>query len=517
MKPLLTCEEIRAVEAAALARGENLMERAGLAAAKHAMTMLALAQHHPPRVVVLAGGGNNGGDALEVAVHLRERGCMVEVIFTGSPVRMPPDAAHALAKWNARTRAVLPQKIAADLIVDGLFGIGFDARRAAMDRPLQAMIETVNGSGIAVLALDLPSGLAADSGSTADASPGACIRATRTVTFIADKPGLHTQHGIDMAGEVVIESLDLPLPPSTNESRGLIERADFATLLKPRLRNSHKGSFGTVAIIGGAAGMGGAALLAGRAALHLGAGKVVLGLMDEAHPALDPLHPELMLRAPAQALAGAPNTLSTPSVIACGPGMGETRAALGLLEQCVATDLPLVLDADALNLIAAQTELATAVARRQGDTWLTPHPLEAARLLGTSVARVQADRIAAVTALAKLYRANVVLKGAGSVLAWQGESGNGQWAINPTGNPGMASGGMGDVLTGLLAALVAQRGNAACWQVLAAAVYLHGAAADQLVKQGCGPIGLTASETIAAARKLWNAWAQSAHALPETA
>ena len=511
MKPLLTCEEIRTIEAAALARGENLMERAGLVAANHAMEMLSGARHHPPRVVVLAGSGNNGGDAFEVAVRLRERGCAVEVIFTGSPVHLPPDAAHAFTKWSARTRAVLPQKISADLIVDGLFGIGFDARRAALDKPLQAIIEAVNASGIAVLALDVPSGLAADSGSVAEASPYACIRATRTVTFIADKPGLHTLHGPDMAGEVMVEPLDLAIP-LTNQ--GVLERNDFAALLKPRLSNSHKGSFGTVAVIGGASGMCGAVLLAGRAALHLGAGKVVLGLLDEARPALDPLNLELMLRTPAETLGNS----TAPSVIACGPGLGETRNALGVLEQCVATDLPLVLDADALNLVAAQTELATAVARRHGETWLTPHPLEAARLLGTSTARVQSDRIAAATALAKLYRANVVIKGAGSVLAWLphgGHAGNAQWAINPTGNPGMASGGMGDVLTGLLAALIAQQGDAPGWQPLAAAVYLHGAAADELVSNRCGPVGLTAGETIGAARRVWNGWSVEAENLPK--
>jgi hydroxyethylthiazole kinase-like uncharacterized protein yjeF len=239
--------------------------------------------------------------------------------------------------------------------------------------------------------------------------------------------------------------------------------------------------------------MVGAAFLAGRAALKLGAGRVYVGLLDERVPAVDAVQPELMLRNAAAALE-----LDQVTALAVGPGLGQSPQARVLLQRSLASALPLVLDADALNLIAVDRELQAMVPSRQPATLLTPHPAEAARLLGCDTRDVQRDRVSTALRLAETYRCGIVLKGAGSVCAWAG----GTWAINTSGNPGMASAGMGDVLTGILAALLAQ--GASPEAALAAGVYLHGAAADALVAGGHGPIGLAAGELIDSARALLN-------------
>jgi hydroxyethylthiazole kinase-like uncharacterized protein yjeF len=258
--------------------------------------------------------------------------------------------------------------------------------------------------------------------------------------------------------------------------------------LAPRSRDSHKGSFGTLGVVGGAQGMVGAALLAARAGLHTGAGKVLVGLIAKETPAFDAHAPELMLRTPDEALAA--------DVIVAGCGAGESAAIVAAL----GVDKPLVLDADALNQVAGDTALQARVESRRAPTILTPHPGEAARLIGATTAQVQDDRIAAALDLAKMYRAQVVLKGAGSVVA----SPEGRYSINTTGNPGLASGGTGDALAGMIGALLCQGLEAP--RALAYAVCLHGAAADALVARGVGPVGLTASDVILEARTLLNSW-----------
>ena len=263
--------------------------------------------------------------------------------------------------------------------------------------------------------------------------------------------------------------------------------------LPPRPADSHKGDFGAVGILGGAPGMAGAALLAGRAALLSGAGRVYVGLLDE-RMAWDPGALELMLCTPHQALHP-----PAPACLVVGPGLGQSGAARGWLVQALETAHPLVLDADALNLVARDRELAEILTARPGPTLLTPHPGEAARLLNLSTEQVQHDRPAAIQALAERYRASVVLKGAASlVLPREGAL----WR-NTTGNPGMAAPGMGDVLAGIIAALAAQGLNLD--QAALLGVWLHGAAGDRAVAQGHGPVGLTASELIQAAREILNA------------
>jgi hydroxyethylthiazole kinase-like uncharacterized protein yjeF len=263
--------------------------------------------------------------------------------------------------------------------------------------------------------------------------------------------------------------------------------------ITPRPRNFHKGQAGSVGVLGGAAGMVGAAVIAGRAALKCGAGRVYLGLLTPHPPYIDETQPELMLRKPAAILEK-----GLVNVLVAGPGMGKADSARRLLAAALALPVVIVLDADALNLIAGNRALAVAIAKRKAATILTPHPAEAARLLGVTTGKVQADRVASAKAIAQRYRSWVALKGNGSVIA----APDGKFWINPSGNPGMASAGMGDALGGMIAALIAQ--GAEPLQALLAGVYVHGAAADGLVASGTGPIGITASEVIDRARALLN-------------
>lgn len=264
--------------------------------------------------------------------------------------------------------------------------------------------------------------------------------------------------------------------------------------LKPRPSECHKGDFGNVAIVGGAPGMAGAALLSARAALWLGAGRVYAGLLDD-RLALDPNAPEVMICSPEHALS-----IGGPGCLVVGPGVGMSPAARGWVEAALASGLPLLLDADALNLIAEDPGLATATRRRGGPTVLTPHPGEAARLLGMDGTSVQADRPGALARLVEAFGCGVVLKGAGTLVRFPGGT---DWR-NDTGNPGMAAPGMGDVLAGMIASLCAQ--GLSLEQAALAGVCLHGAAGDAAVRAGQGPVGLTAGEVARAARGLLNAW-----------
>lgn len=481
--PVCRTAEIRALEAEAAARQPEppLMERAGLAAAELARSILADGQ----RVLVVAGPGNNGGDGFVVARHLKSWWYAVTVLFTGPEQKLAPDAAAALAAWRSvggTTTDRWAQGMRPDLIVDALFGIG-------LARPLEGataeLVMRMNGSGAPVLALDVPSGLHADTGRVL----GIAVEADHTATFIALKPGLLTLDGPDHSGELHVFDLGLDRPG--NLPGHVLDLSILQTALPPRRNNTHKGSFGNAGIIGGADGMVGAALLAGRAALKLGAGRTFVGCLSGA--SVDAAQPELMLRPAADVVA-----LDGLSVLAVGPGLGPSDAGRTLVASAIGRDVPLLLDADALNLVAADPRLAEAVARRSGDTLLTPHPAEAARLLGCTTAEVQSDRIANALLLAERHHAAIVLKGAGSVCALP----NGQWFINPSGNPGLASAGMGDVLAGIIAALVAQ----GCPPVTAllAGVHLHGLAGDRLREAIGGPVGITASEVTDAARAILN-------------
>jgi hydroxyethylthiazole kinase-like uncharacterized protein yjeF len=322
---------------------------------------------------------------------------------------------------------------------------------------------------------------------------GHAIQADCTMTFIALKPGLLTLDGPDYCGVVHVADLGLAQAVAGTSGGITISSGVLTHLLPPRPHNSHKGTYGSVGIVGGAHGMVGAALLAGRAALKCGAGRVYAGLIAGDAPLVDPLQPELMLR-PADGVL----RLDHLTVLAVGPGLGHSPDAAEYLDWALEKELPLVLDADALNLIGATPALKDKLKQRVTETILTPHPAEAAHLLGCTTAEVQHDRVATALRLARECHAGVVLKGAGSICAWP----DGHWAVNASGNPGMACAGMGDVLTGIIAALLAQGVDDR--HALTAGVFLHGAAADQRVAEGCGPIGLMAGEIIDAARTLLN-------------
>ncbi|HEX9450185.1 MAG TPA: NAD(P)H-hydrate dehydratase [Burkholderiales bacterium] len=485
--PVFVAREIREIEQAVLSQPSHppLMARAGVAVAEFARGMLG---DRGKRVLLLAGPGNNGGDAFVAARQLKEWWYDVAVVFTGPETKLSDDAKAALADWRAASGALhesIPTNSDWQLIVDGLFGIGLER---PLDGKAAELVNWSNSSGVPILAIDIPSGLHADSGRVL----GCAIRACHTLTFIGLKAGLYTLDGPDYAGEIHLDSLGVDLPESTEPRGWRIESALIASVLPLRRRNSHKGTFGNVGLIGGAPGMVGAALLAGRAALKLGAGRVFVGLFADS-PSVDLNQPELMLR-PAQ------DVLKSEGLdcIAVGPGLGESQAAQHALAAALGHKAPLVLDADALNLIAAHPKLQKSLAARTSASILTPHPAEAARLLGTSTDKIQHDRIAAAGTLSSRFNAAVVLKGNGSICALK----NGDWYLNTSGNPGMAAAGMGDVLTGIIASLTAQGGDPDL--ALLAGVHLHGLAADRLVAAGIGPAGLTASEVIDAGRKLLN-------------
>lgn len=529
MKPLYSLTQLRELEQQYATAG--LMEKAGLAAAQFVRKLL---RGHEYAVLVLAGPGNNGGDALVTARHLKASWHQVTVVFTGDRAKLPPDAAAAYDSWvdaGGELLSALPERGNWQLVVDGLFGIGLSR---TLDQRHQDLINQVNQLALTVLALDIPSGLCMHSGQVL----GAALRARHTLTFLALKPGLFTLDGPDHAGEVHLEVLQLshlgantdgqanpliadcacgddpqlqdetssyaPSQPAIAEPTQLqaINPAptqgwlvDEPPVLPPARRlNSHKGSHGSVGVIGGAEHMVGAALLAGRAALLAGAGRIYIGLLAADAPALDAAQPELMLREADKVAAFA-------TVLVVGPGMGDKPAAKTLLQQALALAQPLVLDADALNLLAAHADLQSLLLQRApGTTVITPHPGEASTLLGISTAELQTDRIAHAQLLARRFNAAVLLKGCGSVIAMA----DGRWFINRSGNPGLASAGMGDTLCGMIAALAAQ--GMPLEHALLLAVYLHGAAADALLEQGKGPIGLTAGEVAHAARDLLNSW-----------
>jgi len=485
--PLYLTDAMRALEARATAERPQptLMERAGLAAAERARSLAGDGRG----ILVLAGPGNNGGDALEAAVHLRQWFYRVDVLLAGDAARLPPDARAAAAKWSdadGRLLRSIPEGTRYDLVIDGLFGIGLARPVGGRHAELIAQAERLCARR---LALDVASGINADTG----AVMGAAFHATHTITFIARKPGLYTLDGPDHCGEVAVAALGLDAEALAPPQGRLVDATLLGAPLIARPRNFHKGLAGSVGIVGGADGMVGAALLAGRAALRLGAGKVFLGLLAARPPQVDAGQLELMLRDPQALVSELPL-----SALAVGPGLGTAAAAERLLAQSLRAERPLVVDADALNLIARDPALQSAVVARAAATLLTPHPAEAGRLLGVPSAEVQSDRVAAARTIAGRLRSWVALKGNGTVLA----APDGRWWVNASGNPGMASAGMGDVLTGMIASLLAQGLDPE--RALVAGVYLHSAAADAAAAHGSGPIGLTASETIDLARALLN-------------
>lgn len=480
--PLATAAETRAIEGAA-ATGlapTTLMQRAGASVAALALATAP----HARRVWLAAGPGNNGGDALEAAIHLAQRGCHVEVSLHGEAAARPADARAAFDRARAAGVHIdaggTAPAVAPDLAIDGLLGVG--ASRPAQAE-IAASINVLNSLGALacpILAIDLPSGLHADTG---QALGGLAVRATHSLALLTLKPGMFTAEGRDHIGTAWFDALGVEAAagaPGALLSGALLSGAAPVGGTPPRRHAQHKGSFGDVAVIGGAPGMEGAGVLAARAAHAAGAGRVFLELLSGGALAFDPLHPELMLRAGGS--RGSPERLARTTVV-CGCGGGD--AVRALLPMLLRRAGRLVLDADALNAIAADASIALqlrARAARGQPTVLTPHPLEAARLLGCTSAEVQADRLAAARELAQRHACVIVLKGSGTLIAAPGQP----LRINATGNASLASAGTGDVLAGWLGGRWAQcaRGSEAATALAVAvtvavrAVAEHGAAAD---------------------------------------
>ncbi|WP_292037768.1 NAD(P)H-hydrate dehydratase [Massilia sp. UBA6681] len=487
--PLYTVAQLREIERAAYAELEpgTLMRRAGEAAAKYALELLGDKRDLP--VLLLAGPGNNGGDALEMAAVLADAGVDATVLYPPGQRETSDEAASAHERARDGTVGfidMLPPGAQWGLVVDGLFGIG-------LTRPIEgeyrALVASLDDVRCPILALDVPSGLDADTGAVIGPD-GIAVRATHTITFLGDKPGLHTADGRDHAGQVRVEPLGVApnLLPAPAARLGSAD--SFAQHLSGRRHNTHKGSFGDVAVIGGAHGMAGAPVLAARGALFAGAGRTFVAMIDPG-PGYDSVQPEIMFRL-------ADEFEFDKRTLVIGPGMGGSASAMRLLARALDSDSPLVIDADAITLIGASPDLLKRLAQRSSPAVLTPHPLEAARLLGMMAPGIQADRLAAAREIAVRSNAAVILKGSGSVIARP----DGTIFINPTGNAGLATAGSGDVLAGICGALLAQGWPA--WEAAAGSAWIHGTAADLLVAHGVGPIGMTAGELPAAARAVLN-------------
>ena len=461
--PLFTRAQARQIEAQALQRSAPgaLMERAGLAVARWALAMTPNA--NPIRI--WCGPGNNGGDGLVAARHLHLAGRQVRVTLLARADRLPADA--ALACSAARHVGVPLQtgssgEDGAALHIDALLGLG--ASRAPEGELAQAILQMNNSTGH-VLAIDLPSGLDPDTGALWGAT---AVKAQATLSMLTIKPGCFTAQGRDHAGQVWLDSLGAQLPTTPD---GWLSGPAYHP---SRPQAAHKGSHGDVAVVGGSPGMTGAAWLAAAAALAAGAGRVYCSLLDDVDR--PPPLPELMARA--QWWRESPEVLSRTTVV-CGCGGGEeVHQALPALLSHAAR---LILDADALNAVSKDPQLQTLLIRRSARglaTLLTPHPLEAGRLLGTDARVVQSDRIAAALSLADRFSVSVLIKGSGTVMAAKGQP----WIINSSGNAALATAGTGDVLAGWIGGLWAQRPEASALYMAQIAAWQHGNAADRFAR-----------------------------------
>ncbi|ROU06769.1 NAD(P)H-hydrate dehydratase [Lysobacter enzymogenes] len=484
--PLYDAAALRAVErAAADALGDafELMRRAGEAAWREWLDRWTQAYS----LLVVCGPGNNGGDGYVMATHALRNGRRATVVRLREHAPRGELARRAAAEYAEAGGAVaefdgaLP---AADAIVDALFGIGLSR---APDAAASALIEAINAHGAPVFALDAPSGVDADRG----AALGTAVAADCTIEFIARKHGLRTGAALDCIGEFALADLGLRVPQyGAYPVAEWLREPDLKRWLRPRRRDSHKGRNGRVLCIGGDHGHGGALVLCAQAALRSGAGLVDAATRaDHVAPLLARL-PEAMPRA-VESSDDARAALDAADVIAIGPGLGTQEWGAHLFVAALASAKPLLLDADALNLLVAQPRALPA------DCILTPHPGEAARLLGCDTARVQADRYAAVRALTERYRCAVVLKGAGTLVHAPGQ---GVRAIG-AGNPGMAVGGMGDVLSGAIAALRAQGLDA--FDAASCGALLHSVAGDLAARED-GERGLLPSDLMPWLRRCAN-------------
>jgi len=445
------------------------MQIAGLAVARLALAVAP----HAQKIWVACGPGNNGGDGLEAAVHLQKWGKQPWVSWLGNPDAASEDTAAAYQRVLRAGIAVHPKPFGDfDLVIDALLGIGAQLREP--QAPMAEWIKIINSVAVPVLSVDVPSGLHADTGQ----ATALHIRASHTLSLLTLKPGLFTAGGRDSAGTVWLDTLGL-------ESDQLAQCASDALLMstpaKPvRSHTSHKGTYGDVAVVGGATGMTGAAMLAASAALHQGAGRVFVALLDNSGLTFNAQQPELMFRTIEHL------DLSALTVV-CGCGGGNTIHTV--MARLLLTSTQMVIDADAINALAQDPSLQAMLlerSTRHAVTVLTPHPLEAARLLSLTATQVQNDRLTAAHELVRRFACTVVLKGSGTVIASPGQCP----VLNPSGNGRLATAGTGDVLAGMLGANLAT--GLTAFDAACQSVYMHGDQADTWPFSS----GLTASQLV---------------------
>lgn len=454
--PLDALSDVERRQASVLEPGE-LMERAGHDIAERLCRELP--EHGT--VTILCGTGNNGGDGFTAARHLKARGHEVTCVMVGADAPRADEAKNAFAAWKSAGGRIVREPDAlghADIVVDAMLGVGGTGplRGEILDATIWYNVQTSFK-----VSIDVPTGLNAETGNWNGRIPG--CQSDMTIALLSAHAGLFMNQGRDAAGHVCLSELDVSIPLAL---QGLIDEDDYGHILEPRPHFCHKGTWGSLAVVGGSQGHLGAALLASRAALRLGAGRVTTEFLAASAPAVDPLRPELMI-------ASEPLDAPKFSAVVAGPGMDGSAESVRRLDELIScTATPLVLDAGALDILAAHPELQDKLLERHAPTVLTPHPLEAARLLKEKVEEVQSNRIFWARELALQTGAVVALKGTGTVVTLR----SGRTWINPTGSAALATAGTGDVLAGMIGAFLAQ-GYDLTTAVLGA-VWLHGAAAQ---------------------------------------
>lgn len=499
---IVTAQQMRELDRATIqdrgVPGLTLMENAGKAVAD-AAAWLASRQRRRP-IAVICGHGNNGGDGFVAARHLKEKGYAVSVFLAADEAQVAGDAKANFSRLRETGLEVAEVKDpdpvgkacrGASVVVDALLGTGLTGKVRGLPGKL---IETINECGAPVLAVDVPSGLDADSGEPL----GLAVRAVETVTMGLPKLGLFLYPGMNYAGRVKVVSIGFPadLISAAPSVADLIDPEWVRLLLPRRQRSAHKGQFGRVLVIAGSAGMTGAACLCAEAALRSGAGLVTVGCPASVNDILEvklteamtfPLPETYSRTLDTRALALILELAEEADVIALGPGLSREPETAVLVRRLAArVEKPMVIDADALNALA---DASVILEGEHAPAVLTPHPGEMARLMGVSTQQIQARRAHFAEAAANRFRATVVLKGASSLIAERGRP----LTVNPTGNPGMATGGTGDVLAGLIAGLIAQ--GLLPFEAAAAATYLHGLAGD-LAAEEMGELSLTAGDLL---------------------
>jgi hydroxyethylthiazole kinase-like uncharacterized protein yjeF len=474
---LYRCEQIRACEQQAISVfqiDENeLMSRAGAEAFSYIGQLYPKVKH----IAVFCGSGNNAGDGYVVARLAHEQGLSVTIYQCKALADLPPAAQYAaLMAASAGVEcqpADEPIDSDVELIVDALLGIGL---KGPVHGVIASAIHQINSSGLPVVSLDIPSGLNADTGLVENF----CVMAATTLTFIALKTGLYTADGPDYSGDIHCCPIQLEACVAKQTPVARLLNVDTVSLpLAPRKKNSHKGKFGHVLVIGGGPGMPGAIGLAAKAAMRTGAGSVTIATWPEHAKGALPLIPEAMIWGVKSAKELQP-LLARATVCVLGPGLGDSDWAMSLYLEAITSQLPMVIDASALRLLAEHPQM--------DDNWvLTPHPGEAAALLSCSTEQVQKDRYQAAARIQKQYGGVVVLKGTGSLIQTTEHNA----FVCTKGNPGMASAGMGDVLSGIIAGLCAQ--GLSLSEAAQCGVYAHAMAGDE-VAQAMGGAGLLASD-----------------------